>query len=280
MPQPGCATLARAAIPRGLTLDRWRPVNRPPSLRAMGDQRRILRLRRDVLGVVLLALMLSTPASAEIAAGDIGGACLAGNVCHDGACGAGGLCAPCGMPGQLACPNRDPNKPPECHLSGWGYVPVATASGHDLHQPRRQRLRPRRRTGLRPRRPQRLLLRRAGGNPRRRDLRCLRRCRRSMLHGNRPGLRHRHMPERHLPPRPGRSSTRSGGGSEAQRRARPRACQMRFRRRRQGGDGGRSGGLRQRRQDAAALPGSAQRRARRRARPMAAAATRTQPPTG
>ncbi len=62
------------------------------------------------------------------AAGDIGEACLSDGTCHNGAC-AGGLCVPCGMPGQLACPNGDRQKPPECHLPGWGYVPVATAAG-------------------------------------------------------------------------------------------------------------------------------------------------------
>ncbi len=81
------------------------------------------------MGALLLALVLSDPASAQIAAGDIGGTCLPGRTCNDGACAAGGLCAPCGMPGQVACPNPDPDKPADCHLSGWGYVPVATASG-------------------------------------------------------------------------------------------------------------------------------------------------------
>ncbi len=94
----------------------------------MGDHRRIHRLQFSFLGAFLLALSLVPSAFAGIAAGDIGGACLSGGTCYNGAC-AGGLCVPCGMPGQLACPNRDPLKPPECHLSGWGYVPLRTAAG-------------------------------------------------------------------------------------------------------------------------------------------------------
>ena len=95
----------------------------------MGDDRRKFSFRPALLGVLLFALPLAAPALA--ATGDIGDTCLSDGTCHNGAClgGPGGLCVPCGMPGQLACPNRDPDKPPECHLSGWGYVPVATAAG-------------------------------------------------------------------------------------------------------------------------------------------------------
>ena len=94
----------------------------------MGDDRRIVRTRPDLLGAVLCALLLAAPASAVAAAGDIGDACLADRTCHNGAC-AGGRCVPCGMPGQHACPSRDPNQPGECHLPAWGYEPLATASG-------------------------------------------------------------------------------------------------------------------------------------------------------
>lgn len=87
---------------------------------------------RVVLAMLLMVLS-GAPALAQGVAGDIGGPCLADGTCSNGVCtggaGASGICAPCGMPGQRACPATGAAGQTPCHLAGWGYVPVDTAQG-------------------------------------------------------------------------------------------------------------------------------------------------------
>ena len=92
-----------------------------------------IRLLVFTLGVLVCALGLGRPAFAQISAGEIGGACYSDGTCSNGVCiggaGTAGFCAPCGMPGQKACPSQDPNQPAWCHLSGSGFETVATEQG-------------------------------------------------------------------------------------------------------------------------------------------------------
>ncbi len=99
----------------------------------MKDLRGRIRAQTFVLGLLLFISSLAAPAVAQVSAGDIGGACYPDGTCSNGVCvggaGASGFCAPCGMPGQKACPSRDPGEPAWCHLSGLGYETVTTKAG-------------------------------------------------------------------------------------------------------------------------------------------------------
>jgi tetratricopeptide (TPR) repeat protein len=97
-----------------------------------------IRILTIALGLAMLNVSLALPARAQISDGDIGGNCYADGTCSNGVCvgGADGFCAPCGMPGQAACPGSEPGQPSWCHLDGWGYDTVATTNGSICINPR------------------------------------------------------------------------------------------------------------------------------------------------